>query len=85
MDMILYEELNEEQSFDLAMHLVLTHNKQLFIGLAEPKITEDTLNDIQVIKEVVPRLARRLHSIKQQVWNDYTSKIDYKKVGSYGK
>lgn len=77
--MILYEELNEEHSFDLAMSLVLTHNKPLFIGLAEPKITEDTLNDIQVIKEVVPRLAKRIHSIKQQVWNDYVKYIEYKK------
>lgn len=74
--MILYDELNEEQSFDLAMSLVLIHNKKLFVGLAEPKLTEDTLNDIQVIKEVVPRLARRLFSIKQQVWTDYSIKAE---------
>ena len=69
--MILYEELNEEQSFDLAMSLVLNNNKRLYLGLAQPKITEETIEDIQVIKEIVPRLAKRLFSIKQQVWNDY--------------
>ena len=77
--MIMYEELNEEQSFDLAMQLVLTHNKPLFIGLAQPKITPETLDDIQVIKEVVPRLAKRIYSIKQQVWLDYIKEIKYVK------
>jgi len=69
--MILKEQLSEEQSFDLALNLVLIHNKNMFVGLAQPKITTDTLNDIQVLQEVVPRLAKRLFSIKQQCWNKY--------------
>ncbi len=74
--MILYQELNEEQSFDLAMNLVLHHNRNIYIGLAQPKITDETLQDIQALKEIVPRLAKRLFSIKQQVWNEYMPKVD---------
>jgi len=77
--MILYEELNEENSFDLAMNLVLRHNQKLYLGLAQPKITEETTHDIQAIKEIVPRLAKRLFSIKQQVWSEYTGGVKYGK------
>ena len=79
--MILHHELNEEESFDLAMNLLLSHNKQLFLGLSQPIITEETQNDIQAIKEIAPRLAKRLFSIKQQVWGDYVTKLDFIKRG----
>ena len=75
--MITYQELNEEQSFDLAMNLVLHHNQKLYLGLAQPKVTEETQQDIQALKEIVPRLAKRLFSIKQQVWSDYVGGIKY--------
>lgn len=74
--MILREELNEESSFDLALQLVLSHDKRLFNGLAQPEITKDTLEDIQMLKEVVPRLAKRLYSLKQQCWNEYMPKVN---------
>ena len=69
--MMLKEQLSEEQSFDLALSIVLMHDKKMFVGLAQPKTTEDTLSDIQALNEIVPRLAKRLFSIKQQCWNKY--------------